>query len=47
MFSDTLNRVIQGAGTHAPLRMTPVRPHMQTTSPDPPLDSHTVYKQSV
>uniref|UniRef100_A0AAQ5X9J3 Neurofibromin n=1 Tax=Amphiprion ocellaris TaxID=80972 RepID=A0AAQ5X9J3_AMPOC len=23
MFSDTLNRVIQGAGTHAPLRMTP------------------------
>lgn len=25
MFSDTLNRVIQGAGTHAPLRMTPVR----------------------
>lgn len=25
MFSETLNRVIQGAGTHAPLRMTPVR----------------------
>lgn len=25
MFSDTLNRVIQGAGAHAPLRMTPVR----------------------
>lgn len=25
MFSDTLNRVIQGTGTHAPLRMTPVR----------------------
>lgn len=25
MFADTLNRVIQGAGTHAPLRMTPVR----------------------
>ncbi|XP_028425781.1 neurofibromin isoform X4 [Perca flavescens] len=23
MFSDTLNRVIQGVGTHAPLRMTP------------------------
>ncbi|MEQ2241034.1 Neurofibromin 1 [Ilyodon furcidens] len=23
MFSDTLNRVIQGTGTHAPLRMTP------------------------
>lgn len=25
MFSDTLNRVVQGASTHAPLRMTPVR----------------------
>lgn len=25
MFSDTLNRVIQGAGTHAPLRPTTVR----------------------
>lgn len=25
MFSDTLNRVIQGAGTHPPVRMTPVR----------------------
>lgn len=26
MFSDTLNRVLQGIGTHPPLRMTPVRP---------------------
>lgn len=29
MFSDTLNRVVQGAGTHAPLRMTPVRQWQQ------------------
>lgn len=31
MFSDTLNRVIQGVGTHAPLRMTPVRGQQHAT----------------